>query len=175
MGGNPWHYFTPYQRNINEALQNLREQEFRMGRYGFDYWFNQMSTNMQIGVTLNQSNRSANELIEQYGSVHAAIEALLDQSMPDGTQSILDMTHVSNQPEGFAVCPLSEHEIQEILQTSQPTRELIESLLLDEEAIDNWQPFEMFWDSIDRGTGRYIVLYQEGEPTEIFFAGYSFD
>lgn len=28
---------------------------------------------------------------------------------------------------------------------------------------------------IDRGQGVYIVAYRDGKPSEIFFAGYSFD
>ncbi len=43
MGGTPWHYFYPYQVDTNTALARLKEQEFRAGRYGFDYWFNQIS------------------------------------------------------------------------------------------------------------------------------------
>jgi len=34
---------------------------------------------------------------------------------------------------------------------------------------------EEFWDSIDRGTGRHIIIYNRDRPVEIFFAGYSFD
>lgn len=185
MGGNPWQYFTPYQRDINEALQNLREQEFRAGRYGSAYWLGEMSGLLPTGIDaavnvacffikLNQSNRS-NRLIRQYGSIQAAIEVILNESMPDGTQSILDMTRISAQPEDFAVCPLSEDELREILGTTQPTRRLVEALLLNEAEIDDWHSWQRFWESIGRGTGRYIVLYQEEQPTEIFIAGYSFD
>ena len=33
MGANPYFYFTPYQENIQRALDQLREQEFRAGHY----------------------------------------------------------------------------------------------------------------------------------------------
>jgi|GEM_PF-1983980 len=60
MGGNPWHYFYPYQVDINTALARLKEQEFRAGRYGFDYWFNQIS-----GI-LDTTNPRVSSILEQY-------------------------------------------------------------------------------------------------------------
>ena len=47
MSANPWHYFTPYSADLNVVLQNLKEQEFRAGRYGFDYEFNQARSALQ--------------------------------------------------------------------------------------------------------------------------------
>jgi hypothetical protein len=32
-----------------------------------------------------------------------------------------------------------------------------------------------FFDPIERGQAIYIVVYREGKPDELFFAGYSFD
>jgi hypothetical protein len=189
MGANPWHYFTPYRADLNAALQNLKEQEFRAGRYGFDYEFDQIQSALQGAIAdfseipgefaqvIDQPKPSADELIEEYGSLQAAMEAVLEESAPDGTQSILDMIHISDQPEICAACPLSENELQEIFQTTEPTREAIEAILLNEAEIEDWAPWEVFWENIGRGEGRYIIVYGEGEgePIEIFFAGYSFD
>ena len=33
MGGHPYWYFVPYQENIQEALNALRQREFQAGRY----------------------------------------------------------------------------------------------------------------------------------------------
>lgn len=189
MGSDPWHYFTPYNADLNAVLQNLKEQEFRAGRYGFDYWFNQTRFALEESISLdfsnipeefirlvNQPKPSADELIEEYGSLQAAMETVLEESAPEGTSSILDMTHISDQPEMCAVCPLSVNELLEIFQTTEPTRKTIETILLNEaETEDWWEPWAAFWESINRGEGRYIIVYEEGEPTEIFFAGYSFD
>ncbi len=46
--------------------------------------------------------------------------------------------------------------------TTQPTREMVE------ENMD-------FLEDVERGHGVYIILYQDGQPSEILFAGYSFD
>ncbi len=184
MGGNDWYYFTPYRADLTVVLQQLKEQEFRAGRYGFDYMLSRVNAELQeidvnsldipeksIQVS-NQSNPSADKLIEEYGSLQAAIDAVIEESAPDGTQSILDITHIADQPEMCAVCPLTESELQEIFQTTQPTRETVEAILLNEEDYESWAAF---WESIGRGEGRYVIVYEKGKPTEIFFAGYSFD
>jgi len=32
-----------------------------------------------------------------------------------------------------------------------------------------------FMESIERGQGAYIIIYKDGAPDDILFAGYSFD
>lgn len=32
-----------------------------------------------------------------------------------------------------------------------------------------------FWDDLERGMARYVILFEGDSPKEIFFAGYSFD
>ena len=181
MGGNPWHYFTPYRVDLNSALQALREQEFRAGRYGYSYWANRWIPDLLTGNfaetfalledTIEQP-KPANELIEEYGSIEAAIEVVLEQFGEGGTHSILDIMRLSEEPEMDAICTISESELQQIFGTTQPTRDRVEAILVKEEEPESWQ---MFWDDIGRGEGRYIIIYQGGQPSELFFAGYSFD
>ena len=33
MGAHPWFYVVPYQSDIRKAMLELREREFRAGRY----------------------------------------------------------------------------------------------------------------------------------------------
>jgi hypothetical protein len=153
MGAKPWSHFTPYQTDINAALQSLKEQEFRAGRYGSDYQFRQMTAVMQgLGMPDadslyaaygdgDETRPSADELIEKYGSVGAAMEAVLEASSDCGTMSILDMIYVSEEPATCAVCPLSGEELREIFQTSQPSREVIEAILLYEQEIEGLGDF----------------------------------
>jgi hypothetical protein len=63
--------------------------------------------------------------------------------------------------------PLSVGELQSLFATEKPTREVLEAGI--------WSESSFFWDVIDRGTGRHIIIYEEDQPSEIFFAGYSFD
>jgi hypothetical protein len=132
MGAEWWDYFVPYEEDIQTALEKLRQREFRAGRY--------------------------NGSEEHY----ATIEEVVENMDADGTRSILDMTHISDQPEHFAVTPMSPDELARQFGTEQPTREMIE------ENMD-------FYEDVDRGQGVYIIAYKDGKPSEIFFGGYSFD
>ncbi len=80
----------------------------------------------------------------------------------DGTASILDARRVSDSPGFFTVAPLPVEELLELFDTVKPTREMVEA------SMD-------FYDDIERGQAIYIVVYADGRPSEIFFAGTSFD
>jgi len=88
-------------------------------------------------------------------------EALANMG-PDGTSSILDIIFVSESPDFFSVCPLRDAQLKLLFGTTKPTHEMIESNM-------------NFYEDIERGQGIYIVAYKNGEPSEYFFAGYSFD
>jgi hypothetical protein len=80
----------------------------------------------------------------------------------DGTASILDIDHVADEPEFCAVAPVPADRLIEHFGTDRPTREMVE------------QGEDLFED-IERGQGVYIVVYKDGAPSELYFAGYSFD
>lgn len=186
MGSTPWQHFVDYQVDVNEALQSLKAQEFRAGRYGFANWLGEMvSSVMQANETPGSgilkfgfraaqafTRPSARELIRKYGTVEAAIQAVVDESEESGTKSVLDMSHISEIEDCGLVCPLKEKDLQSIFQTLQPNREQIEAILIREE---DDVGCSLFWDSIANGEGRYIIAYENAQPKEIFFAGYSFD
>lgn len=69
--------------------------------------------------------------------------------------------------------PLSKDTLVELFNTENPTHQMVEEVIVldrgNEEATDD------FWDSIDRGTGRHILIYENNEITKVFFVGYSFD
>lgn len=179
MGAEPYWYYTKYQPDLNAALQMLREQEFQAGRYNPVIWV------LDFPIT---------EHSPAPGAQHLSIEAALEASDADGTRSILDIFQVSETPYPFSreemlaalqagayeklgsifhtAFPLSPAELLNLFGTEQPTHEMIESIILgnaESEASDD------FWDSIDRGTARYIIVYANNQPSEIFFIGYSFD
>jgi hypothetical protein len=147
MGGEPWFYFVPYQADINRALQALRRREFEAGRY------NPVIPLPEFPVEANAPAP---------GAQHASIEEAIEAADADGTRSILDMERVSADPDYGAITPLSEEDLVDLFGTATPTREMIESN-------------EDLFEAIDRGQGVYIVAYRDGKPSEIFFAGYSFD
>ena len=169
MGSHPYFYFTPYQRDIQAALQVLRENEFKAGRY---------DPAMQMAAPpsyMFQFSFPPDETSPAPGAKHASIEEALEASMESGTGSILDLSRITTEPDFFSACPLSDDELVMLFGTSQPSRELLESVLIKQERDFGHDPSELFWEQIDRGQGRYIVTYAGSEPSEIFFVGYSFD
>lgn len=179
MGGESYFYFASYRSNLNAALQMLREHEFQAGRYNPAMPFPNFS------ITKSSYAPRAE---------HPSIKAALEASVPEGTRSILDILRVSDTPcpfsrdefeatllgEGYEILGevfntafrLPSAELLALFGTEQPTREMIESVILDN---TNSDASGAFWDSIDRGTARYIIVYTKDQPGEIFFAGFSFD
>src|SRR5262249_17449469 len=96
------------------------------------------------------------------GAKHSSIETALQASGDSGTRSILDMLSVSETPEDFAVSPIDPGTLEELFGTTQPTREMVKRN-------------QGFFEDIERGRGVYILIYENGVPEEILFAGYSFD
>lgn len=80
----------------------------------------------------------------------------------DGTASILDIMRVSEKPGFCAAAPMSEVELEACFGTTRPSLAQIRNS-------------DVFWDGIDRGHARYVVVYEGDEPRSLYFAGYSFD
>jgi hypothetical protein len=149
MGAEPYWYFVRYQSDINAALQELRQREFEAGRYN-------PATPFPADLFPIGPDSPAP------GAQHGSIGEAMEDAAEDGTRSILDLDHVSDAPDFCAVAPLGNAVLQKLYGTSQPTHAMVE------ENMD-------FLEEVERGQGVYIVLYRDGEPHELFFAGYSFD
>jgi hypothetical protein len=146
MGGHPWWYLVPYEKDILKGLEALRQREFKAGRYNPAEDF--------PGFPVNPSHAP--------GCKHASIDEAREDADADGTRSILDVSRISEEPDYDAVAPLGDDALMEFFGTTRPTAE-------DVEDVD-----ELF-DQIERGQGLYIVVYEEDKPSQIFFAGYSYD
>ena len=147
MGGHPWFYFVGYEPDIAAALQKLREREFQAGRY------NPVIDFPEFPVT-SQSPAPGRE--------HDSIEEAFEDADADGTRSILDMMQVSATPDFNAVAPLPEEDLTALFGTDKPTHEMIEES-------------DELYGVLERGQGVYVIVYKDEQPSEIFFAGYSFD
>jgi len=80
----------------------------------------------------------------------------------DGTRSILDIDRIGDEPDYGVVVPLSRGQLVELFGTDRPTRAMVEQNR-------DW------YEDIERGQGVYIIVHENGNPSEIFFAGYSYD
>ena len=147
MGGHPWFYFVAYQSDISGALQELRRREFEAGRYNPAMWMPPFPVDANSPAP---------------GAQHASIEEAMEDADADGTRSILDMERISDTPDYGAVVALPNEVLLDLFGTDKPTREMIE---------DNDDLFEM----LERGQGVYVIAYQDDKPSEIYFAGYSYD
>ena len=168
MGANPYFYFTPYREDIGAALQALREQEFRAGRYDPAL---SMATPPTYTFLLPFP---PDETWPRPGAQHATIEEAVEAGDASGTGSILDIAQIAPGPDYSVACALSDDTLVALFGTSQPDRNLLEDVLINQTSAAPAEVDE-FWESIDRGQARYIVVYADGRPSEIFFLGYSFD
>jgi hypothetical protein len=146
MGAHPWFYFVPYEKDITKGLGALREREFKAGRYNPSEPF--------PGFPVDPRRLP--------GSKHSSIEAARAAASASGTRSILDMTRISARPDFGAVAPLDEAELMDLFAIVTPTRADIEAN-------------EAIFDQIERGQGIYVVVYENDEPSQVYFAGYSYD
>ena len=153
MGANPYWYFVPYEDDVDAALQKLRLREFQAGRYY------PVTPRPTFPVDLSAPVR---------GAKHASIEQVMEQGDETGTRSILDIIQVAPVPfDGsgmpfMTAFPLASSDLERLFGTSKPTREQV-------------QTNQRMWDRIDRGSAVYTIIFDKGEPHEIFFGGYSFD
>jgi hypothetical protein len=147
MGAEPYWYTVRYQPDIGAALQQLREQEFRAGRY------NPVIPSPSFPIGPNSPAP---------GARHASMAAAFDAAGADGTRSIIDLGYISDEPEMGAVSPLSDGMQEQLFGTTRPTRQMV---------LKNMD----LWERLDRFQGVYVVLYKDDQPDEIYFAGYSCD
>jgi hypothetical protein len=147
MGANPYWYFVKYQPDIDKALFELREREFIAGRYN-------PATILPEFPILEDSPAP--------GAKHASISEVFAAAMEDGTRSILDIERISNEPDFGVAAPFDTNLLEFLYGTTAPTRKMLE---------ENQDYFE----EIERGHCFYTIVFKDGKPDEIFFAGYSFD
>jgi hypothetical protein len=147
MGAHPYWYYVPYQKDLNKALQELREREFKAGRY------NPVTRFPKFPV---------DDRFRSLGAQHDSIEDAVAAAAEDGTRSILDIESVDDEPDFGMAGPLEDDALDEIFGTTEPTHDVLE---------DNLNCLER----LDRGQCLYIIVYKENLPDEIFFGGISFD
>ena len=93
---------------------------------------------------------------------HKSIEEALEAAAESGTRSILDVYAVDDEPDTGVMGPLAGELLEEYFGSRMPTREEVEA-------------DSTFMDDLERGSAAYIILYKNGAPSELFFAGISFD
>jgi hypothetical protein len=168
MGASGWEYFVPYQPDINGALQKLREDVFRQGRY---YKRPSIANEETDETTLYTLPPEVAEIVREELAYLKSLpepttpDELLQYNYDSGTHSIIDLISVTTTPEFGTASPLTPQQLDALLGTDKPTRAMIDPdhILTN---IHNWR---------GRGEGLYIIVYQDDQPSEIFFTGFSGD
>ena len=156
MGGRLWHYFVPHEDDVAAALDRLRAEEFRQGRY-------------ERFIPSAEDIEELPELAEEDSQKPDTIEELLSETAESGTSSILDITHISDEPEFGAISPMPAERIREIFGTDKPTRKMVESKIGYPELADDDPVIMEGWQ------GYFFTVYLDGKPHELFFVGSSGD
>jgi hypothetical protein len=91
-----------------------------------------------------------------------SIDDALEIADADGTASILDISTITEEPDYGCAAPFTPSELKQYFGVERPSRDDIEQS-------------DEYWDDLERGQARYAVVYEGGQPSEIYFAGYSFD
>ena len=158
MGGHYIDYFVPYQPDINQALRDLQQQILDEGDFSW------IEEHRARPTTVAEYEEFREWLLEVYriGEDDEENAEIMYAFQGFETYTALDMEGISETPFWGKLCPLSEDELDVYFDTREPTREQIESN-------------HDFSRAIDRGCGVYIVAFQDGKPTEIYFGFYSND
>jgi len=92
-----------------------------------------------------------------------SIQQLRELAAEEGTHSILDIYQISDEADFGSVCPLPEEALVQIFGTATPTHSMVDAEQFGfEEYVRRWQ-------------GIYFPVFENGQPTELFFWGYSGD
>jgi hypothetical protein len=147
MGSHAYWYTVSYQPQIDVALEELREREFRAGRYNPAMPF--------ISFPITASSPAP-------GPRHRTIDDAVAAAEEDGTRSILDIQGLADEPDFAVAGPLREDQLDQYFGTQTPSAAQVEASL-------------DFLEEVDRGQAVYVVCHTGDVPTDLVFAGMSFD
>jgi hypothetical protein len=183
MGATTWNYFVPYEADAASALQRLRQQVFKEGKYGSGIPKTEdmramLEQMIAQGPNPDEARRRMDQALAKIEQLRhlmppeppkpATIEALLEQRAENGTHSILDIQRISPTPDFASVCPMPADDLRTVFGTDKPTREMVEDKLGDEPLVEHPLVAE-------RWQGTYFVVFRDGQPNELCFVGTSGD
>jgi hypothetical protein len=141
----PYWYFVPYDRDVKRALDGLRKREFEAGRY--------------YPVLPRMYSGDPNLPNVHPGPTHKSVAHAVAAAGDDGTRSILDIDELAAQLSVGAAAPLAERTLREVFDSPAPTHAAVEEHVAE------------LLEDIGPGQCGYLVVYEEGQPAELFFVG----
>lgn len=136
MGASQWHARVPYQDDIGAALQQARQnaydqQDFYQVAPGEKA--RSMSEPEYVAWGIEQLKAvfpdddswepAGEECRDEWRAAQVVVtgpDSLLESQPFSGTHSVIDMTHVADEPDYHAVAPAPAESLQELFGTTQP-------------------------------------------------------
>src|SRR5262245_46452864 len=171
MGASGWSYKTPYNPDIEAALQRLQREVFERGDYykpWEEIWRYHDSILAKALDQLEDHERQYLKRLRPHrlpdrNYVPSSIEKLLRNNAESGTHSILDISSTADEPTFGAATPVPDEDLLRVFGTTQPTVGDVESVIFD------------FGENLERWQAVYFIVYKDGQPYEIHFEGCSGD
>jgi hypothetical protein len=168
MGATGWNHFAPYQADVEAALQKLRVDVFERGEYGQTH-----SIPPEVLATMPPELKEAMQKLRDLEAQRlggplrkfGSIDELLEAAAEDGTHSILDIQHTSSSAEFGAAWPAPADAVQRVFGNERPSRPEVEfhaGKISEALELERWQAV-------------YVLVYDQGKPSEIYFEGVSGD
>lgn len=123
MGASSWIYYVPYQEDLEQAFQALRQHVFETNDYNH-FW-------RLHGQDEGLVDIDGNELFPSL-SPPQTIEEVIQRSQPEGTHSILDVSRLITDSHYFGDVPLPEDVIRGILENERPTKAMVKAIVCEE-------------------------------------------
>lgn len=173
MGASTWNYFVPYYPDISVAFQRLRQQVFEAFKQEQLARVKARPTT-ELEEIYQDIQRARKELqLPLYASREAWLREMEEEKLEDlttdtdsGFHSILDVDHVAARPEAFAISPVSEQTLLELLGTLYPDHPMVEAVAaryrFDLALPGKWK-------------GEYFIVYKDQRPDEWYIYGASGD
>ena len=164
MTSTAWGYLVPYQEDIQQALNEIQQHVFQRGEF-----FTELGDLLSF-LRSNQSQNMSQQKIEKIKArinvleqepIPVNIPALIQKNGNTGTHSIIDMQGISDEPKENHISPLTDEEIVNYFGHKQPTLTMLEQNNNNILSLcEHWQ-------------GRYLLVYENQKPIDIFFIGIS--
>lgn len=148
MGSSLYWYRVPYQPNLQAALDELRRREFAAGNYA------PAVARPVFGEAPPKPKKKP---------PFRTIDDAIAESDAAGTRSILDVMVVAKKPGPGVASPFHPQDVEDLFGVANPSPALVDNHL------------ELLVEDVPRGECRYLVMHEAGKPTEILFAGWSYE
>lgn len=139
------------------------------------YKYNGLSSEVFEELKASAARATPKALLQKYGGWEAAVGILRELWGGWGTQSILDIEGISEEPEQGFASAFHDEDLRRMFGTTQPSRAVLNEFLIKETGVEPEDQIQStgFFDSIGKGEGRYIILFQGERPSDIYWVGYS--